>query len=43
MILYLKANQTKGLKWCGTELRKLYTIDQDQTKIIADEFHKLKE
>ena len=38
---YLKANQSKGLKWCGTELRKLYTISEEQTNIIADEYHKL--
>jgi len=38
---FLVKNQKKGIKWCGTELRKLYIIDAEQTQIISKEYHKL--
>ncbi len=38
---FIAKNKSKGLKWCGTELRKMYHIDDEYATAIAKNFKEL--
>ena len=38
---FIAKNKSKGLKWCGAELRKMYDIDSDYTEALAKNFKEL--
>tara|TARA_R100001230_G_C5686790_1_gene196616 strand:- start:905 stop:1459 length:555 start_codon:yes stop_codon:yes gene_type:complete len=38
---FIAKNKSKGLKWCGQELRKMYEINDEYTEAIAKNFKEL--